>query len=68
MTRTIRSFGNEIIGTIEEDCNGNKTVKAFGGRILGYYNSSDDTTRTFGQKIIAHGDIADGFLFEFIRK
>lgn len=60
----IRSFGGKILGWVEEQSNGNKIVRSFGGKILGYYDKSSNTTRTFGNKIVAFGDVVSGFLLK----
>lgn len=62
----IRSFGGKILGWIEEQNNGNKTAIAFGGKILGTYEKSSNTTRAFGGKIVAFGDVVSGFLLKDI--
>lgn len=62
MTETIRDSVGRIIGYIDTDSSGNKTVKAFGGKILGYYDKYSNTTRQFGGRVIARGDCV-GLLF-----
>lgn len=52
----IRDFYNRIIGYIETDSKGNKTVRDWRNVIQGYYYKSDDTTRDFYRRIIAKGD------------
>ena len=42
--KTIRNFARQIKGYVEEKPNGDKVVTDFGGRILGYYHASSDTT------------------------
>lgn len=41
----IKNAYGRILGSIEEDERGNKTLKNEYGMILGRYNASDDTTR-----------------------
>ena len=55
---TIRNSKLQIIGYIETDENGNKTVRDFYRRVLGYYDASTDTTRDFYRRVIARGDAA----------
>lgn len=55
-TETIRDFNGRIIGFIEVDSLGNKTVKDFYKRILGRYHKATNTTRDFYGRIIARGD------------
>lgn len=52
----IRDFYGRVIGKIEEDSRGNKTVRDFYGVILGRYDKSTDTTRDFYGRVIAKGD------------
>lgn len=52
----VRNFYNQILGVIETEDNGNKTVRDFYGHILGKYQKSDNTTRDFYGRIIARGD------------
>lgn len=56
MKDTIRDFNGRIIGYIETDKQGNKTIRDFYGIIKGYYKKSDNTTRDFYQRIVARGD------------
>ena len=63
---TVRRFSGQIVGTIETDSCGNKTVRDFGGRILGYYRSSRDATVDFGGRIIAYGDVTGIFFKDMI--
>ncbi len=53
---TIRDFGGRIIAYIETKPNGDKVVRAFSRRILGYYYKSRNVTTDFYGKIIASGD------------
>ena len=41
-------------------------IRAFGGKILGTYDKSTNTTRKFGGKIVAIGDVVSGFLLKDI--
>lgn len=57
----IKKFSGYIVGIIEIDSNGDKTVKEFSGKILGYYRKNRDVTTDFYGKIIAFGDITGIF-------
>ena len=52
----IKNAYGMILGKIEEDERGNKTIKNQYGRILGRYNASDDTTRDEYGYILYRGD------------
>lgn len=54
--QTIRDFSGKIIGFIETDSRGNKTVRDFYMRVLGYYDKSLDVTTDFYHRVIARGD------------
>lgn len=52
----VRDFYGRLIGTIETDSQGNKTVRDFYGRIQGKYDKFCDVTRDFYGRIVAKGD------------
>ena len=52
----IRDFSGKIIGFVEIDNKGNKTIKNFQRQILGYYDANENVTRDFYRRIIARGD------------
>lgn len=52
----IKDFYGRIIGFIQEDQSGNKTLRDFHRKIIGRYNKATDTTRDFYGRIIARGD------------
>lgn len=60
---TIRDFSGKIIGFIETDSRGNKTVRDFYMRVLGYYDKSQNVTTDFYRRVIARGDCC-GMLFK----
>ena len=60
-TTLVRDFYGRIIGKIETDDRGNKTIRNFYGWILGRYDAATDTTRDFYGRIVAKGD-ASGML------
>ena len=52
----IKDFYGRIIGYIQTQPNGDKTVRDFYRRILGSYNKATNTTRDFYGRIVARGD------------
>jgi len=62
MRKYIRLVGGRMIGYVEEDGSGNKTVYGPSGAIVGKYTKSTDTTYDFYGRIIAFGDVASGLL------
>ena len=52
----IKDFYGKIIGSIETDNYGNKTIRDFYGHILGKYDKATNTTRNFYGKILYRGD------------
>lgn len=62
--QTIRDFGGRIVGYIETDGQGNKTVRDFSRIILGTYDKRNNVTRDFYGRIVAKGD-ATGSLIRF---
>ena len=52
----IKDFTGKIIGYIETDNRGNKTIKNFHRQILGFYDANENVTRDFYRRIIARGD------------
>lgn len=62
--QTIRKFNGAILGYVETDKNGDKQVRDFYGRILGYYDKKTDTTRDFYGRILSNGDTVSGLLYK----
>lgn len=58
---TIKDWTGRIIAYVETKPNGDKVVRAFSRRILGYYYKSRNVTTDFYGKILAYGD-ATGML------
>ena len=52
----IKDFDGRVIGTVIEESNGDKTIKDFYGRPLGYYKKSRDVTTDFYGRVVASGD------------
>lgn len=57
MSTPIKDWKGKIIGYIEEDTLGNKTLRDFYRKILGRYDKRSDITRDFYGKIIGKGDL-----------
>ena len=55
---TVRKLNFQIVGYIQVESNGDKTVMDFYRRILGRYDSASDTVRDFQGRIVARGDAA----------
>ncbi|MBR4800723.1 MAG: hypothetical protein IK048_03550 [Clostridia bacterium] len=55
---TITKFSGQIVGFIDVESNGDKTVRDFYGKILGYYRKSNNATTLFSGRIIAFGDVS----------
>ena len=68
MIQEIRDFNNRILGKIENMSNGDKTVRDFYGRILGYYRKSQDITTDFYGRIVARGDASSGLIYSNTNK
>lgn len=64
MRETIRDFYGTIVGYLDHESNGDIVAKDFGGRILGRYCKSDDTTRDFYNKILYRGNMAPALLIK----
>lgn len=56
MRTTIKDFYGRILGFIDTDERGNKTVRDFHFKILGKYDKANDVTRDFYGKVLAQGD------------
>ena len=62
--QTISDFANRIVGYVDLDTNtGNKTVIAFSGKIVGYYDARNDVTLNFARQIVGHGDMSPALLY-----
>lgn len=56
MTTMIKDWTGKIIGKVDVDAEGNKTLKDFYGRILGRYNKRLDITQDFYGRQVCKGD------------
>ena len=52
----IKDFYGRVIGTVEEESNGDKTIKDFYGRPLGYYKKGRNVTTDFYGRVVASAD------------
>ena len=52
----VRDFYGKIIGSIEEQSNGDKIIRDFYGKILGRYDKRSNLTKDFYGRILAKGD------------
>ena len=59
--QSIRKLSGQIVGFYEVQPNGDKTIKDFYGRILGFYEKGRDVTTDFYRRIIGFGDISGIF-------
>ena len=55
-TTPLKDFYGKIIGYVDIEANGDKTLKDFTGKILGRYHKASNTTRDFYGRIVAQGD------------
>lgn len=53
----IRAFNGKIMGSVEEQPNGDKILKNFYGKPLGKYEKRTDLTKDFYGRVIAKGDV-----------
>ena len=63
-TQVIKDFNGKIIGYIDTDSRGNKTIRNFYRVIKGFYDAKEDVTRDFYRRIIARGDASSMLLNE----
>ena len=52
----IRDFSGKVIARVDEKPNGDKVIRDFYNRILGYYVASRDVTTDFHNRVIGRGD------------
>lgn len=62
MEETIRTFSGQTIGYIRTLSNGDKEVRNFTGKILGFYRKSRDVTTDFAGQILYRGDMSAALL------
>lgn len=56
--QAIKDWRGKILGFVETDINGNKTVRDFYGKILGKYNKQLNITQDFYGRRLSEGDTA----------
>ncbi|MBQ7699627.1 MAG: hypothetical protein IJT49_04710 [Clostridia bacterium] len=54
----IRKTNFQIVGYVQVESNGDKTVTDYYRRVLGSYDAASDTVRDFQGRVIARGDAA----------
>lgn len=59
----IKDFYQRILGWVEEDEDGNKTVRSYHQTIVARYNKRRDVTTDFYGRILGTGDFATSLLF-----
>ena len=52
----IRDRAGNVIGTIEQQANGNEVLRNAQNEVRGYYDAEADVTRDADQKIVAKGN------------
>ncbi len=52
----VRDFYGHILGSVEDQSNGDKVARDFYGKILGYYRKFNDVTTDFYGKVLYKGD------------
>ncbi len=63
----IKQYCGLIVGFIDIEPNGDKTVMDYDLKILGYYDHSRDVTTDFYRRDIAHGDVTGIFFKDKIK-
>lgn len=66
--QTIRDWRGTILGYIETDNKGNKTVRDFYNVILGRYNAVTNITTDFNGRKLTDGDTASALLYTQVKK
>ncbi len=52
----IKDWTGKVVGWIDKDDRGNKTIREYNYKIVGKYDSSTNTTRDFHGRVVAKGD------------
>lgn len=63
MKEIIKDWTGKIIGSVETDNKGNKTIRNFYGVILGRYDKATNVTRDFYGRLISRGDTSIGLIY-----
>ena len=66
-TTKLKDFYGRVIGTIEEDSRGNKTIKDFYGRVQGKYDKNLNITKDFYGRVVGKGDLLTSLLPEKLK-
>lgn len=59
----ITDYSGKTVGWVETLDNGDQQVSAFSGKIIAFYRASNNTTTDFYGRIISHGNVAVGMLY-----
>ena len=62
----LRRFDQRIVGYYEISPNGDKTIRDFYGKILGYYEKQRNLTKSFYGRIICYGDASGAFFKDML--
>ena len=57
----IKKPNGNLVGYYEIEDNGDKTIRDYTEKILGYYSKSFDRTMDYRRSIIAYGDVSGVF-------
>ena len=60
----IKDWQGRILGVVETDDKGNKTVRDFYNVILGFYKKDLNITTDFNGRMLTKGDTAVGLIFK----
>lgn len=64
MRTNVKDFYGQIIGSLEDDSNGDIIAKDFYGKILGRYDKKQNVTKNFFGKIISTGDTTTALVWQ----
>ncbi len=53
----IKDWTGKILGFVDKEASGKKTLRDFYGRILGTYDPQLNVTREFSGRVVAKGDV-----------
>ena len=64
----IRDFNNYIIAYVElDERTGDKTLRDFYNKILGYYRKSRNVSTNFAGKVLGYGDFTVAMILQYER-
>lgn len=68
MRQDIKDFYGRILGSLDEQSNGNIIARDFYGRILGTYDKASDVTKDFYGRIVSSGNTVVSFIWQEANK